>query len=323
MTNHVYPDRMIRAALLAVAPLFLIACGKGDGDKKPATQVAAKVGKEEISVHQINNVLERTRQPLTPEQSKAASRQILEGLIDQELLVQQAAEKKLDRDPKVMQSIEAAKRELLARAYLDQVLSAAPPPTADEAKEFYGKHPELFSERRIYSINELILQPTPDQAQKLSEVIGKAKSISEVVEWLKAENIRYNANTVTRPAESIPLEVLPQFHKMKDGQIAVIRSQNTLSIVQLAASRSQPLNEQAAKPLIDQYLLSQKRTKLRADELKRLREATKVEYTGEFTAPSAPAAAAPAQAGGASTPPSGDGSNKLDSSIEKGLSGIK
>ena len=50
-----------RFALTVIATalvLGLTACGKRD-DKKVATQVAAKVGSEEISVHQINQVLSR------------------------------------------------------------------------------------------------------------------------------------------------------------------------------------------------------------------------------------------------------------------------
>ena len=106
------PTRLSRLVLvptvLACAAL-LAACGGGDGDKKPATQVAAKVNSGEISVHQVNQVLQR--QPgLKPEQVQAVSRRVLDGLVDQELAIQQATEQKLDRDPRVVSAIEAAKR---------------------------------------------------------------------------------------------------------------------------------------------------------------------------------------------------------------------
>ena len=98
----------LRASLalgvIATATL-LVACGGGDGDKKATTQVAAKVNSGEISVHQVNFVLQR-QQGLKPEQAQAVSRRVLEGLVDQELAVQQAVEQKLDRDPRIVSAIE-------------------------------------------------------------------------------------------------------------------------------------------------------------------------------------------------------------------------
>src|SRR2546422_5284472 len=98
--------------LLAGAAV-LAACGKDD-DKKAASQVAATVNSQEITVHQVNNVLARNPS-ITPEAAPRAKREIVERLIDQELARQQALEKKLDRSPGVVQAIEAAKAEILDR----------------------------------------------------------------------------------------------------------------------------------------------------------------------------------------------------------------
>ena len=113
-------------ALLATA-VALVGCGDKKKDAA-ASQTAAKVNKEEITVHQINYVLSQQR-GLAPAQAASASRQVLEGLIDQELAVQKATDQKLDRDPRVVQQLEGARREIISRAYLDKIGQGAPKPT--------------------------------------------------------------------------------------------------------------------------------------------------------------------------------------------------
>lgn len=87
-------SRSIRLmALLPVVVAATLAAGCGDKSKPEgkASQAAARVNDTEITVHQINQVLER-QQGLKPEQADAASRQVLEGLIDQQLAVAKAEE---------------------------------------------------------------------------------------------------------------------------------------------------------------------------------------------------------------------------------------
>jgi EpsD family peptidyl-prolyl cis-trans isomerase len=126
---------------------LLTACGKKDDKDKPASQTAAKVNKEEITVHQINFVLQQQR-GLVPEQAASASKQILERLIDQELALQKAEDQKIDRDPRVVQQIEAARRDIISRAYLEKIASGAPKASPAEIKAYYDAHPALFKERR-------------------------------------------------------------------------------------------------------------------------------------------------------------------------------
>ncbi len=266
--------------LVSVVALTLSGCGGGD-DKKVATQVAAKVNKEEISVHQINDLLQRT-QNLRPEQAKQASRQILDRLIDQELLVQQAVEKKLDRDPRVVQAIAASRREILARALVEQIASTAPKPTAAETAEFYAKHPELFRERRIYNMRELAIGLKADALTKLQEEMKQAKDVGELIEWLKGEQIPFTANNTVKSAEQLPLELVGRFHQMKDGQTALIPAPNGILIVQLLGSQTQPLDEKQAGPFIEQFLTNKRKAELAAGELKALKAKAKIEYVGEF-----------------------------------------
>jgi len=123
----------LSTASLAIVALALTAALAGCGDKKEKSpsQTAAKVNKEEITVHQINLVLGQQR-AASPGQAASAASVALERLIDQELALQKASDQKLDRDPRVMQQIDAARREIISRAYVEKIGEGGPKPTPAE-----------------------------------------------------------------------------------------------------------------------------------------------------------------------------------------------
>ena len=283
--------------LVAVAAAAVLLAGCGDKKDKAASQTAVKVNKDEITVHQIHFMLQQQR-GLRPEQADAASRQILERLIDQQLALQKADDQKLDRDPRVVQQLEAARREILARAYVEKLGESAPKPTPEEIKKYFDDKPALFSDRRIYSIQEIQIEARPDQVPELREKLGAAKNVNEFVEYLKSKDYKFAGNQAVRAAEQLPLNSLDAFSKMKDGQAMVVPAQNGIQVVLLAGSRSQPVTLEQAKPAIEQFLLNERKRKLAEDEMKALRAAAKIEYVGKFAeaAASAPAAAPAAPA---------------------------
>jgi EpsD family peptidyl-prolyl cis-trans isomerase len=300
--------------LLAGAAV-LAGCGKGD-DKKAASQVAATVNSEEITVHQVNNVLARNPS-ITPEAAPRAKREIVERLVDQELARQQALEKKLDRLPNVVQAIEAAKTEILVRAYFQEVAAAQAKPTPEEVNKYYAEHPELFSERRFYVLEEIALASKDGIAAALRERVAKAKSMQEIADWLKARQAQYAVNRGGRAAEQLPLEVLAKLQKMKDGEIQVIEAADRLNVIHVLATKRAPLDETTAAPGIQQYLFNRRSSEVIAEEMKRLKEHAKIEYVGEFaTANPAPAKPAAATAAPEETESPAAG-------IEKGVRGLR
>jgi EpsD family peptidyl-prolyl cis-trans isomerase len=317
-------------ALLLGAALALGGCGK-DKEKKAATQVAAKVNGDEISVHQINNVLART-QGIPPEMADKARREVLDKLIDQQLAVQQATEKKLDRSPEVMMAIEAARQEILARAYFDQLLSTQPKPSAEEAKKYYAEHPPLFAQRRVYNLQEIVMPAQGAPLAKLRE-LAAGKSIDDIVKFLKEQNVRYSANAVTRPAEQVPLEILAKLAELKDGQIGVFELPGAVSVVRVAASQAAPVDEATAVPRIQQFLANKAANEAVAAELKQLKDKAKIEIVSDFA--KAEDKAAPAEAAKpaekAETKPDAKPDAKADAAapapaavnVEKGVAGLK
>lgn len=91
-----------------------------------------------------------------------------------------------------------------------------------------------------------------------------------------------------RTAEQLPLQSLDTLARMQDGQAALLPAASGAQVVVLLGSRMQPVTEEQARPMIEQFLLNERRRKLLEDELRSLREAARIERLGRF----APEAAA-------------------------------
>ncbi|MEC5384408.1 EpsD family peptidyl-prolyl cis-trans isomerase [Uliginosibacterium sp. H3] len=308
---------LLRGAVPGLLLITLLsACGAKS--EKAATQVAAKVNNSEISVHQINFVLQRAN--VKPEQQEAARGQALERLIDQELAVQKATEKKLDRSPEVLQQLEAAKREILQRAYLEGLVQDVPKPSETEVKDYYAAHPELFSNRRIYSYRALGIQMPADKIPVVQDMLAKNKSLEEIVAWTKEQNLRAVADGATKPAEQMPMQLLPRLSQLKDGQVVLLTGNGGVELIQLVQSKSEPVDQARATPAIQQYFVSMRKNERLQKEVKHLRDEAKLEYVGGYKPPvaasapvAAPASAAPAATGSA-----------VAADLEKGIAtGIK
>ena len=276
-----------RALMMLALGLALAGCGDRKAD---ATQVAARVNQSDITVHQINFVLQQER-GVRPDQAESAGKRILETLIDQELAVQKAVELKLDRDPQTVQALEAARREVLARAYKERITQGASRPTQEETRRFYDATPTLFSERRVYSLQELLIDAPVARQDWIRERLARATSVDEFADALKADGLRYSGSHAVKPAEQLPMGLVDRFAKMKDGEAAILADAPAMRVVFIAASRTEPVSYERAAPAIEQYLATLARRRAIDDNLKALRTAAQIAYQGKFAGGPASAAA--------------------------------
>lgn len=310
-----------------VWPLMIAALLAGCGDKKaetageekPASQVAARVNGTELTVHQINHALQRIPN-LDKDKSQAASLQVVRNLVEQELLVQQALADKLDRDPAVVQAMDAARRQILAEAWMGRKLGTPAEPGDAEVTEYFNAHPELFAERKLYRLQELAIKVPEGERETVRTQLAAAKSMEDFAIWLKAQNLPAQAAQGVKPAEQLPLAMLPQLAKMSKGQATVVNTPDGLLVIVLADSQTQPVTLEQARPAIVRKLQMDARQNAAKAELDALKAAAKIEYVGEFAdagkeeaAPTPPAAA-----------PAADGTRDADAdAISKGISGLK
>jgi EpsD family peptidyl-prolyl cis-trans isomerase len=285
---NTHPVLVFTVLLLALA--LSTGCGKKE-DAKVATQVAARVNSDEITVHQVNNILARN-QNITPEVATQAKREILDRLIDQHLARQKAIENKLDRSPSVMQAIEAAKSEILARAYLEQIAAAIPKTATWEVQKYYKEHPELFAQRRLFELEEFVFVAKVEVAAGLREQLSKARSMQQIADWLQSQGVKFVANRGVRAAEQISLDNLPKVQAMKQGEIQLFDAGGgRFQVIRVVASRADPVDEATATPRIQQFLFNRRSIEVIAKEMKQIKEQAKIEYVGEFAGDAAEAKA--------------------------------
>jgi len=319
------------ASILATSVL----CACGGTDSSASKQAVARVNDKEISVHQINFVAQRLPANLPAERISEARKSILKGLVEQETLVQYASENKLDRDAQVMQQLDSARREILARAAIERMGAQAVKPTSEEVRAFYDTNPELFRKRRVYRFDEIVLPGTPVDWNELEKRLAGVRSLREADSLLRTRGIDAPiAQGVSRTTESLPMAALPEFMKRRQGEIVIWRQPPRIVIGQLMDIKESPVDSTQAVPVIEQFLATRKRQEMINAEVKRLNEAAKVSYFGEFasdtkdektgsdgTGSSSPAVASAAPPDGLTSLKTGSAADAQ--SLARGIAGLK
>jgi EpsD family peptidyl-prolyl cis-trans isomerase len=282
---------------LGLSVVVVLAACQGKNKATDTSQIVAQVNDSEISIHQVQAMMEK--QPaLVNQLGDAAAGRVLDSLIEQELAAQAARKAGLDSNPRVLQALELAKREVLARAYQDQLADKATLPDTTSVDKYYDDHPELFAQRRQYTLRETQVKATPEQAKDL---IAKVEALStpEAVASLVADSGLPNASqNAMQWAENMPLDLLPKLAFLRVGQSLAIAQPDGLVIFTVLHTDDAPVTRGTAQKLIQAAIMNNKRKELVKQGMDALRQQAKIERKGAF----APGAAA-AVASAASTSP--------------------
>lgn len=281
-----------RLAGTVLAACALSACTPKDPAGTDPSQVAVRVNDREISVPQMQHVMQQRGLSSAP----GGAQRVAQSVVDQELAAQAAVKQGLDRDPRVLQAMEAARREVLAKAYADVLAEQAALASSDEVDQFYEKHPALFQERRLYVLREMSVAAEADVLQSLQARVDAAPDGAAVLDAVRAAGLRPTVRELTVSPEDIPLPLLDRLGAMRDGQSLLVPQPGGARILTVLNSRPSPVSRDAARQSIHAFLANERKGKAVSGGLKALRDAAKIEYSPRFD----PKAAAPAVAASAS-----------------------
>ena len=272
---------------LACVALLLAACGKKTEDN---SATLATVNGEKITQDQLDFAVKQIA-AARPGASAPAAAQVLQSLVEQRLAVQKAEKDKLDRNPGVLQALEAARKDALARYYVEDFAAKVPKPSADDIKQYYDGHPANFGQRNTYVIQKVDARVAADQAGPLAASVQATTGAAAVVDLLKAKASSVNVTQTAQPAESLgPL--LPKISTMSVGQTIAIPQPQGLAALTLVEIKPQAISLAQATPVIEQVLWNQKKREALQAETKDLRAKARIDYLGKFAPGTASAPAA-------------------------------
>jgi peptidyl-prolyl cis-trans isomerase C len=162
---------------LKLVPLVLASATLISGcDKLDSANKAPAVSKED-AIASVNGtyISKKTLETLEKEIAdrsqgqKFPKEQLVDELIQRELLIQQALQKKLDQSPEVVERLATVKNSLLSQAALQDYLKANPV-TDDEIKAEYDKQMGQMSEE--YKARHILVK-TEDEAKKIIAELEK------------------------------------------------------------------------------------------------------------------------------------------------------
>ncbi|WP_332847828.1 EpsD family peptidyl-prolyl cis-trans isomerase [Massilia sp. S19_KUP03_FR1] len=314
---------MLKRLIVVLASLlWLIACGQKRADAPG--QALASVNGVEITVLQLNDELARAGVGAANEQ--AASKQLLQALIDRQLLQAEAAREKLDRDPKVMQAIDRARALIVAQAWLQKRVGNLAQPTTPDIDAYYHAHPQFFGSRKQFAMDQLQL-PASGLTANLKRVVDHASSLDDVTTWLVANKVPAGRSRVTRSTADLAPALATRLLAMQKGQVFAVQEGERALVIALLDIQDAPVTLALARPQIAQFLMKQRQKEVASTELARLRATAKIDYlnktleqgpaSGTPAATAKPAAAPVAAAAAANT------TATTNAALERGVAGLK
>jgi EpsD family peptidyl-prolyl cis-trans isomerase len=249
----------------------LCACADGGGGGE-TSQVVVRVNESEITVSQLRTALLAKGRP---QPTADAAQQAIDGLVNEQLLVDAALANNLDRDPAVVQAIESARRQLLARAYLERDVFPKVEISAADQAAYYKSNPALFAHRRVYQIATFRIagELSPDAVKDL----GLATDAETVTAALTTHHVPFDVQNLTRAAEQLPLEQLPRFASADVGDIVIDGSPaQGPTLMLITGMQDAPLGFEMAQPIIQQYLLNVRNAEALDSHLKLARAAANI-----------------------------------------------
>ena len=163
-----------KVSLLVAAMALIYACGGTSSGK-----VLVEINGDKITEGYLKFLGEINPRIQSQLDNPAGQKRILDNLVEQELLYQEAVKEGINRDPKVKEKVDLYRRVIIAQSLIDAETDKA-------AKKYYDEHQDEFKQLKLSHIMVRFATPEEIKKEKKGENLLSEDAALKKAEELKA-----------------------------------------------------------------------------------------------------------------------------------------
>ena len=286
------------SAAVFVGTALLAGCGNSGEEQLEKGQVVATVDGKDVTVHELNAELQGVNLPQGTDR-KAVEQAALQQVVQRRILADIARERGLDKTPMYLVQQKRAEETILAQMLQRSLASSIKQPTAQEVQTYIAQNPQLFAQRKIFTVDQIQFEAPKDMRQLAA--YEPFKTMEEVEAQVKKDGLRYRRAPATLDVATANPQLVQQVLKLPAGEIFIIPAGQAVVANRITGERVEPLTGEDANRLATNMLQQQRYQDLLKRDLepkvKTARDAVKYqEGYAPPKQPNAPAAAPTAAA---------------------------
>ncbi len=235
---------------------LLVSCGKQEDNQggAPKGQVIAHVGKDDITIQELENEFRWAQVP-PDKRNDAIVKRVLSELVRRKYLVQKALADKLDRQPTVLLDMLRAREQILATSFVQRDVSGKSTAIGKgDTDRYILSHPLMFDKRELLTVDKISI-PLTANAQAAIESTKNLKSLEEIEQKLTEVGMLHNRSMGVINSGELSEEMFKALKAQKPDDVFFVPSGNNGVFFKVKGQEVRPLSGEDAAKLARQLLL--------------------------------------------------------------------
>jgi len=263
-------------AYIALLGLVLIGACNGKNDK-PAGQVIATVNGDEITRAQLNAMLPK-REVAKADDATKVRNALLDRLVVQELLAQEARRLELDKSQDYLIALHRAQSMILADLLTRQTVRNLDAPQPEKVKSLIHDNPWRFDKRVLFLVDEVRF---PNQAFDIRK-LADTHSLDAVIARLTEAKVPIETGRSAIDTATLDATTFNRLNTLPSGEPFIMQGPKYAVARAIRESQPAPLGPDAATPLAKSLLSRRETHEVLEKQIDGLRRNATIRYQSGF-----------------------------------------